>query len=127
MLNCPWTMWDRTSMLVDGPWAPTFSNIRYLLECEDYSYVHDEGKSVLITSDVIRYQCQIAHPEWSVATAHDPIQSQQTQLTTFASFEEAPTLITGTNWPLLNAVHIVHDGSTFQLHILTEPEGLISQ
>jgi glyoxylase-like metal-dependent hydrolase (beta-lactamase superfamily II) len=77
--------------------------------------IQSGGESALITGDFVHHPCQLVHPEWSVTTDYDPVESVQTRLNTFAQFADTPTLVIGTHWPQPTAGTIVRSGDVYRL------------
>jgi len=78
--------------------------------------VRSEGESALITGDFVHHPCQLAHPEWSVTTDHDPQRSSETRNETFARFADTQTLVIGTHWPQPSAGKIKRWGAHYRLN-----------
>jgi glyoxylase-like metal-dependent hydrolase (beta-lactamase superfamily II) len=77
--------------------------------------IESKGEKGLITGDFIHHPCQLAHPEWSVTSDYDPMQSVVTRNQTFAELADSPTLVIGTHWPKPTAGRVVRDNDVFRL------------
>ena len=77
--------------------------------------IESGGETAMITGDFIHHPCQLAHPEWSVTTDHDPEQSRQTRARVFEDVADTPALVIGTHWPEPTAGRIVRDGDRYRL------------
>ncbi|MBH81563.1 MAG: MBL fold metallo-hydrolase [Gammaproteobacteria bacterium] len=77
--------------------------------------IESAGESALITGDFVHHPCQLAHPEWSVTTDYDPVDSVATRERVFSRFSDTPTLIIGTHWPEPTAGVIERSGDAYRL------------
>ena len=77
--------------------------------------IASRGKSALITGDFVHHPCQLVHPEWSVTTDYDPVESVSTRLDAFAALADTTTLVIGTHWPEPTAGTIVRCGDAYRL------------
>jgi glyoxylase-like metal-dependent hydrolase (beta-lactamase superfamily II) len=76
--------------------------------------IESQGKSAVITGDVMHHPCQIARPDWSSDFDSDKVLSKKTRGSFLSLFGDTRTLVIGTHFCGPTAGHLVSDGAGYR-------------
>ena len=79
--------------------------------------IESQGKTAVITGDMMHHPCQIGHPEWSPDFDTDKLASAATRRAMLKDWAEQPILVIGTHFAAPTAGWIKRDGATYKLEV----------
>src|ERR1700722_12935011 len=78
--------------------------------------IESEGERAVITGDMPRHPCQLAHPDWLLGD-NDPATAALTRWRLFAEWADQTILVIGTHFTAPTAGHVVRDGAAFRFAV----------
>ena len=79
--------------------------------------IESNGKTAVITGDMIHHPCQIAHPDWCPDVDVDKRASTATRRAMLKDWAEQPVLVIGSHFSAPTAGYIKKDGATYRLEV----------
>jgi glyoxylase-like metal-dependent hydrolase (beta-lactamase superfamily II) len=76
--------------------------------------IESEGQSAVITGDITRHPCQLAHPEWATDFDSDTQAATATRAKLFAAWADRPILLIGTHYAPPTAGRVKRDEAAFR-------------
>ena len=79
--------------------------------------IQSEGQTAVITGDIARHPCQMAHPEWATGFDSDIHAAAATRAALFAEWADQPILVIGTHYAAPTAGRVKRDGTAFRFEV----------
>jgi glyoxylase-like metal-dependent hydrolase (beta-lactamase superfamily II) len=79
--------------------------------------IESQGKTAIITGDMMHHPCQIAHPEWASEFDSDKAAASTTRRSLVKDWADQPVLVIGTHFAAPTAGHIKRDGASYRFEV----------